>query len=345
VLPQAAPAAPIAVVPSTAAAPAATDQSKEKYGFYIHAYANPAAVIHQVREVKKFFPGSPIYVMSDGGMDFGELCKQESCTFKLCPPANDRWHPWPFLRRIYDAAIALATTYVIMLEPDNTIHGHITRNPSHDAGGLFVPQRTFGCGDHIEKLAHQRVPGFRWTKRAMSAGLAGGAYFRREALLDAFSDENMMKIDWNYVAEKCSKEIFSSDFAMQYALAARGWNIEPWDDVVQMNQDRYKPAVGPTDAAFRHYCSCYPGGKPTYNLKLSSKDARLARSAPAHFKPDSVCQLCYNHSRYVELWGSSDCTNRLPFRFSDLLMERYHPELKRGCPDFLPWMCKPPSPR
>ena len=21
------------------------------------------------------------------------------CTFKMCPPANDRWHPWPFFRR------------------------------------------------------------------------------------------------------------------------------------------------------------------------------------------------------------------------------------------------------
>jgi len=31
----------------------------------------------------------------------------------------------------------------------------------------------------------------------MSAGLAGGAYFRREAILDAFSDDNMMKLDWN----------------------------------------------------------------------------------------------------------------------------------------------------
>ena len=29
-------------------------------------------------------------VMSDGGMDFSPLCEQQGCTFKLCPPANDR---------------------------------------------------------------------------------------------------------------------------------------------------------------------------------------------------------------------------------------------------------------
>ena len=27
----------------------------------------------------------------------------------LCPPANDRWHPWPFLRRLYDATLVLNT--------------------------------------------------------------------------------------------------------------------------------------------------------------------------------------------------------------------------------------------
>merc|ERR1712085_75537 len=175
----------------------------------------------------------------------------------------------------------------------------------------------------------------------MRAGLAGGAYFRADAIFDAFSDENVNRLDWNYIADKCSKEIFSSDFAMQYALAARGWPVHAWHDCSQMDKDKDIPLTGPKDAAFRHYCSCYPGGKPTYNLKLDKNDARLARSVPAHFRPDSVCQLCYNHSRYVELWGSSDCTNRLPFRFSDLLMERYHPELKRGCPHFLPWMCRP----
>ena len=29
-----------------------------------HVYADPAAVIFQVRQLRKFFPGSPIYVMS-----------------------------------------------------------------------------------------------------------------------------------------------------------------------------------------------------------------------------------------------------------------------------------------
>ena len=51
----------------------------------------------------------------DGGMDFTPLCKQQGCTFVLCPPANDRWHPWPFFKRLVDAAQSLNTEYVTLM--------------------------------------------------------------------------------------------------------------------------------------------------------------------------------------------------------------------------------------
>lgn len=36
------------------------------------------------------------------------------------------------------------------------------------------------------------------------------------------------------LGERATKEIYSSDFAMQFALAARGWHIEPWEETAQM---------------------------------------------------------------------------------------------------------------
>lgn len=253
------------------------------------------------------------------------------------------WHPWPFFRRLYDAAESLNTEYVIMLEPDNTIHGPIKREPKHDAGGIYVQDRSFGLVDYVEKLAQARVPGFKWSRKAMSAGLAGGAYFRKEAILDALSDENMMKLDWNMLGEQATKEIYSSDFAMQYAFAARGWHIEPWEETAQMDKNKDIPLTGPKDASFRHYCSCYPGGKPTYNIKLKKEDEKLVRQQPEKYQQtNSVCQLCYNRSRYVALWGTTDCTNKLPFQYSTLLMERYHPEVLKGKCE-LPWLCQRPK--
>ncbi|CAK8985907.1 unnamed protein product [Durusdinium trenchii] len=302
------------------------EDNRVRYGFYLHVYGDPAAVIYQVREVKKFFPRSPIYVMSDGGLDFSALCEKEGCTFVLCPPANDRWHPWPFFRRLYDAAVSLNTKYIIMLEPDNTVHSYVKRPPPADVGGLLVTSRQFGLVKYVERMAKQRVPNFKWTSRSMSSGLCGGAYFKREAILDALSDESMMKLDWNYLGEKLSKEIFSSDFALQYAFAARGWVIEPWEDAAQMDKDKYQPLTGARDATFKHYCSCYPGGKPTYNLKLAKQDAKLFKSGGYEMTSgpysSSVCQVCYNHSRYLELWGSARCTNSIPFHLSEKLLQR-----------------------
>merc|ERR1712232_1201090 len=101
----------------------------------------------------------------------------------------------------------------------------------------------------------------------MNTGLAGGSYFRREVILDAFSDENVAKLNWNKLGE-VSKDVFSSDFAMPYLLAARGYSTHPWLDIAQMDKDKKQPLTGPKDAAFKHYNRGYPGGKPTYKLRL-----------------------------------------------------------------------------
>lgn len=311
----------------------------EKYGFYLHVFHSPAAVLYQVRKLKEVFPTSPVYIMSDGGLDFGPLCNQTGCTATVCPPANDRWHPWPFFRRLYDAAEALNTEFVIMLEPDNTIHGPIKEPPKYDAGGVLVRDRSFAGADYVEKLAKKRVDGYKWRKKNQQAGLCGGSYYRREAILDALSDERVAEIDWNYLGEKFSKEIYSSDFALQYALAARGWTIMPWEEAAQMHNDKDIPLAGPKDAAFRHYSG--PVGKPTYELKMRKEDQHLVKEQPVQYRGrDPNCQLCYNLDRYVALYGSSRCTSKLPFKYSKLLMERYHPELKTRKCDLM-WLCEP----
>ena len=55
---------------------------------------------------------------------------------------------------------------------------------------------------------------------------------------------NLVTQPRNYLGEKFSKEIYSSDFALQYALAARGWTIMPWEEAAQMHNDKeFAPRV------------------------------------------------------------------------------------------------------
>lgn len=47
----------------------------------------------------------------------------------------------------------------------------------------------------------------------------------------------------NFLGERFTKEIYSSDFALQYALAARGWIIMPWEEAAQMHDNKVRKIV------------------------------------------------------------------------------------------------------
>merc|ERR1719350_1359508 len=108
----------------------------------------------------------------------------------------------------------------------------------------------------------------------MNAGLAGGTYFKTETILDAFADEAVARLDWEKLG-LANKAIYSSDFAMPYVLAARGWDVKPWPEVAQMEQNTTVPWTGAANAAFRHYSRGYPGGKPAYRRGVTKEDEKL----------------------------------------------------------------------
>jgi len=296
---------------------------RPKYGFYLHVYQPTAAVVYQVKQIKRFFAGAPIYIMSDGGARFDGLCAKEGCTFKLCPPSNDRWHPWPFFKRFHDAALALDAEYIIMLEPDNTIHREFKIGPTHDAGGLRDENPHFSNATvtRAEGIGRKVRPGFKWEYTG--SGLAGGSYFKREAALDAFSDKVISSIDWNFYMKNEGKRIFSSDFAMPVLLAERGWTYAPWLEIRQVEPTEDRMVHQPKEAAIQHYGRGVAGGKPTYNMEIVSwqEDALVAPPLEMHKFWNSNCQLCYNLSKYIEVWGSSDCTNPTPYKYAPGVMK------------------------
>ena len=84
--------------------------------------------------------------------------------FSLCPPANDRWNPWPFLRRFWDAAVALKTEFTVMLEPDNVLHRGFLYEPPFDAGGLEDANPHLGGGtvDYAEFMGECGCSRLHW---------------------------------------------------------------------------------------------------------------------------------------------------------------------------------------
>eukprot|EP00040_Diaphanoeca_grandis_P021768 m.116250 g.116250 ORF g.116250 m.116250 type:complete len:437 (+) comp28489_c0_seq1:160-1470(+) len=282
-----------------------------KYGFYIHVFKHPAAVIHQVEQLNRYFPDSPVYIMSDGGMRFDGLCQKYKCTFQYCPPANDRWHPWPFMHRIRDAAVEMNTEYLIYLEPDNTIHGPINYEPDSDAGGMKDANPKFGkrITDWAEAHARLKDPNFKWGYTG--SGLAGGSYFKTSVILDAFSDEKIAELNFTLLRSFDSKRVFSSDFAMPIALSYSGYQYRPWKDIIQWD---FPDQPNVTKYAFEHYSRGVDGGKPEYRQSdvLGWQQQKLYEEQLQVFADYRNCEFCWNASAYLERWGTFECANPHP---------------------------------
>jgi hypothetical protein len=262
--------------------------SRAMSGFSLHTFDHAEACVQLLRKVRDFYPTEPVYIMSDGGMNFTGLCAEiGNCNFQWRPPANDRWNPQPFFNRIREAASWLNTTYLVMLEPDNEIRGKIASEPTEDAGGLQDSNPPFGKPllEYITKTGQKRTGNLNFNITWNRFGLAGGSYFRTTAVLDAFQPD---KIDWKELRKWCGKKIWSSDVAMPMALASRGYTYKPWSEVTQTRSEDFwgKPKNFP---AFRHYGR--DEEKPYYQSSISKADSELVTKGPA-WAGQVLCQGC-----------------------------------------------------
>ncbi|CAK0818587.1 unnamed protein product, partial [Prorocentrum cordatum] len=84
------------------------------FGFFLTVFNMIPGVLRVVYQVRQFYPGSPMHLLSDGGRyDFSKVCKlpKYNCTFEVSQPANSRWNPHPWLERLWHVAKWIGTTY------------------------------------------------------------------------------------------------------------------------------------------------------------------------------------------------------------------------------------------
>ena len=300
---------------------------KARFGFYFPVYRRLEGTVEVLRQLRRYYPEEPVYVMQDGGkLDFGPLCKATrfNCTFENLPGMKQPWNPHPFFARLLRATEILQTKFVIYLEPDVKITRRIAVDPPLDAGGLydsFEGKTSVATMSYIERLARETEPCFvmRWTHY----GLAGGSYFRSLAIRDALSPENLRRMDWNFILHHTRVvKAIASDFAVHLAISARAWNVYPWQEVsmsdkrclysspeIRQRQEKY-PACNP-NAAFIHW------HKEQYGANISDEDRSLVATFPN--RTDTRCSGCVWYKD-----GSPESVMPIP---SD------PPEVK-GSPDF-----------
>eukprot|EP00746_Dinoflagellata_sp_MGD_P028918 gnl/MRDRNA2_/MRDRNA2_16842_c0_seq1.p1 gnl/MRDRNA2_/MRDRNA2_16842_c0~~gnl/MRDRNA2_/MRDRNA2_16842_c0_seq1.p1 ORF type:complete len:490 (-),score=72.94 gnl/MRDRNA2_/MRDRNA2_16842_c0_seq1:37-1353(-) len=260
--------------------------AKGTYGFYLHTFKQAAASVHLLREVRRVYPHDPIYIMSDGGLDFSGICRQiRNCNFQWRPPANDRWNPMPFLHRFQEAARWLQTKYIVMLEPDVTVSGKMDKAPDSDsdAGGVNDGNRPLSSQllSYLEKQGQIASGNPNYQLKWQSFGFTGGSFFSADVVLHAFDPDS---VNWREMRRRDTKRIWSSDVAMALVLAAHGFSYYPWSEVTQSRYGLKK------DAAWRHWGR--DEFKPHYSDQLSAADRTLVTPYLGPKGADVTCQGC-----------------------------------------------------
>lgn len=221
--------------------PAKSAQPLVTYGFYMQVYIKIAPVIVTLQNIRRFYPKGPIFILQDGGnANFSQVCKMARfrCIYEYFPPGNSPWNPHPWCARFLHATKRLGTHYVIYMEPDTSITRRHVLQPLHDAGGVFAnynPAISHETVRYIEYLASDVNPCFTLEWQYMS--LSGGSYFRSEAVLDAFQQKHIERIDFQGLEEVEGSKVMSSDLAMLILLASRGWTVWPWIESAQNMDD------------------------------------------------------------------------------------------------------------
>ncbi|CAE7753887.1 unnamed protein product, partial [Symbiodinium sp. CCMP2456] len=274
----------------------------EKFGFYFPVYTQLPGTLRVLQSVRRFYPDSPIYVFQDGGKyDFGPLCRAKpyNCIFARGREENSRWNPHSWMARFRNATKVLGTEYVIYLEPDVIVRKHHVLEPTHDAGGMYDdynPSTHKETLEYLGRMGRERDPNFNvsWPH----FGLAGGSYFKAEAILDAFDPKWLRRIDWEGMKGREGDKVMSSDFAMLVALSARGWTVYPWEESSQYPGpqstawERRKSFNA--DAAFEH------NHKEHYHDMLPEFERRLITTFADMPQVCDGCGSCHGCVWYVD---------------------------------------------
>eukprot|EP00928_Gymnodinium_smaydae_P038451 TRINITY_DN26521_c0_g1_i1.p1 TRINITY_DN26521_c0_g1~~TRINITY_DN26521_c0_g1_i1.p1 ORF type:complete len:702 (-),score=144.03 TRINITY_DN26521_c0_g1_i1:142-2247(-) len=216
-------------------------KQKQKLGYFLHARSkdpsSASAVLRQLAQIRRMSWQAPIYIASDGGLNFSEVCANSwarPCEFSWHPHSNDLHNPKPLLDRFRRAVEWLESEYVLYLEPEVQVKRHIQGYPGADAGGLqnaLSEPMPRPLQEHLEELGRSATghKHFRLPEGGRVA-LTAGSVLRSQAALRSFRDA-AHTVDWKRLEELGGQRVYTSDLALVSALAAHGFTYEPWDEL------------------------------------------------------------------------------------------------------------------
>ena len=208
-------------------------------GIFFSCYKENEAVRFCIDNIRDHYPQAPIYLASDGGHDFSDLCDDNS-NFTLYDDIlgyvnnpeskeSDRliFCCTEFLNRLKDAADYCKTDYILYYEPDILLRGKIKTDPNSDLSGSFANEIHLNVLSLIEKYN----PGN--TNR--NFGACGGSLIKTPTLLRILEETNEDLLKELIYTDK---RISNCDYLLTVLFCIFGYRYLENIDFVEANRNQ-----------------------------------------------------------------------------------------------------------
>lgn len=208
-------------------------------GIFFSCYKENEAVRFCIDNIRDHYPQAPIYLASDGGYDFSDLCDGNS-SFTLYDDIlgyvnnpeskeSDRLILCcrEFLDRLKDAADYCKTDYILYYEPDILLRGKIKTDPNSDLSGSFANEIHPNVLSLIEKYNPNN------TNR--NFGACGGSLIKTSSLLRILEETNEALLKELIYTDK---RISNCDYLLTVLFCIFGYQYLENVDFVEANRNQ-----------------------------------------------------------------------------------------------------------
>ena len=236
------------------------ENEKKKYidlnfAAYFQCYNNRRATFETLRSFRKFYPHTPVYLVSDHGEDFRDIAVHFNCDYVYAPERLDYWPTVDMVAwfaRLADACKRYPTAdWMLILEEDVRTRDRISKFPEAHLAGQ-------GGGDRKTPAKQLPPAAQKYLLKKypdMEMGLVsgcGGSIFHRRSFLNCFANANEFKTATKSLGIPSLSG--ASDIAITFFFLMNGFIVRRWLDFSQDSTGYWGPA-----AAFDHKFKKYYG--------------------------------------------------------------------------------------
>jgi len=211
---------------------------EDNLGIFFSCYKENEAVRFCIDNIRDHYPQAPIYLASDGGYDFSDLCDDNS-NFTLYAdilgyvnnPESKELDKLilccrEFLERLKHAVDYCKTDYILYYEPDILLRGKIRANSNSDLSGSFANTIHHNVLSLIQK--------YNPANTNYNFGACGGSLIRTSSLLRILKDTDdtlLKELIYN------DKRISNCDYLLTVLFCIFGYQYLENIDFIEANRN------------------------------------------------------------------------------------------------------------